>query len=70
MAKLELLRHWALPVRVGLASAYTLAGRHARARPSHLAKSGPGWATALALGLMAVIVAMPIPSASCLRPGR
>ncbi|MDO9315073.1 MAG: exopolysaccharide biosynthesis protein [Burkholderiaceae bacterium] len=61
MAELELPRHWAQRVLVGLASAYALAGRHARARLSHLAISGRRSATALAVGLMATIVVMPIP---------
>ena len=61
VAELELPRHWAQQVLVGLASAYALAGRHARARLSHLAISGQRSATALAVGLMATIVVMPIP---------
>jgi hypothetical protein len=61
VAELELPRHWAQRVLVGLASAYALAGRHARARLSHLANSGRRSATALAVGLMAAIVVMPIP---------
>ena len=61
VAELELPRHWAQRVLVGLASAYALAGRHARARLSHLAIPGPRSATALAVGLMAGIVVMPIP---------
>ena len=61
VAELELPRHWAQRVLVGLASAYALAGRHARARLSHLANPGRRSATALAVGLMAGIVVMPIP---------
>ena len=61
VAELELPRHWARRVLVGLACAYALAGRHARARLSHLAISGRRSATALAVGLMAGIVVMPIP---------
>ena len=61
VAELELPRRWAQRVLVGLASAYALAGRHARARFSHLAISGRRSVTALAVGLMAVIVVMPIP---------
>lgn len=61
VAELELPRHWAQRVLRGLASAYALAGRHARARLSHLATSGRRSATALAVGLMAAIVVMPIP---------
>jgi hypothetical protein len=61
VAELELPRQWAQRVLVGLASAYVLAGRHARARLSHLATSGRWSATALAVGLMAAIIVMPIP---------
>jgi len=61
VAELELSSHWAQRVLVGLASAYAVAGRHAKARLSHLAISGRRSATALAVGLMAVIVVMPIP---------
>ena len=61
VAELELPRRWAQRVLVGLACAYALAGRHARARFSHLAISGRRSVTALAVGLMAVIVVMPIP---------
>jgi hypothetical protein len=61
VAELELPRHGAQRVLVGLASAYALAGRHARARLSHLAISGRRSATALAVGLMAAIIVMPIP---------
>jgi len=61
VAELELPPHWAQRVLVGLASAYALAGRHAGARLSHLANSGRRSATALAVGLMAGIVVMPIP---------
>ena len=61
VAELELPRHWAQRVLVGLASACALAGRRARARLSHLAISGRRSATALAVGLMAGIVVMPIP---------
>ena len=61
VAQLELPRHWAERVLLGLATAYALAGRHARARLSHLAQAGRRSATALAVGLMAVIVVLPIP---------
>ena len=61
VAELELPRHWAQRVLVGLASAYAVAGRHARARLSHLASVGRGSATAIAVGLMAAIVVVPIP---------
>jgi hypothetical protein len=60
-AELELPRHWAQQVLVGLASAYAVAGRHAKARLSHLACVGRRSATALAVGLMAAIVVMLIP---------
>ncbi|MGN6825909.1 exopolysaccharide biosynthesis protein [Paucibacter sp. M5-1] len=61
VAELELPRHWAQRVLVGLATAYALAGRYAKARLSHLAISGPRSTTAFAVGLMAAIVVMPIP---------
>ena len=61
VAELELPRHWAQRVLVGLASAYAVAGRHAKARLIHLAFAGRRSATALAVGLMAAIVVMPIP---------
>ena len=44
-----------------LASAYSLAGRFARARLSHLAAAGMRSWTAAAIGLMAFIVVLPIP---------
>lgn len=61
VADLELPGHWARRVLRGLATAYALAGRHARTRLSHV--TGPGWrpATATVVGLMACIVLMPIP---------
>jgi hypothetical protein len=61
VAELELPRHWAQRVLFGLASAYALAGRHAKARLSHLASSGRRSSLAIAVGLMAVIIVMPIP---------
>jgi hypothetical protein len=61
VAELELPRHWAHRVLVGLASAYALAGRYARARLSNLALVGRRSASAFAVGLMAAIVVMPIP---------
>jgi TerC family integral membrane protein len=61
VAELELPRHWAQRVLVGLASAYALAGRHARARLSHLATSGRRVGDGARRGLMAAIVVMPIP---------
>lgn len=59
--ELELPRPWAQRVLLGLAFAYALAGRHAKARLSHLASVSRRSATALAVGLMAAIVVMPIP---------
>lgn len=61
VAELELPGHWAQRVLDGLATAYAMAGRHARARLGPLA--GPGWrlAHAAVVGLMALIVVMPIP---------
>lgn len=61
VAELELPCLWARRVLVGLAVAYAWAGRHARARLSHLAFAGRRSAAALAVGLMAVIVVLPIP---------
>ena len=61
VAEFELPRHWAQRVLFGLASAYAVAGRHARARLSHFAIAGPRSVTALAVGLMGAIVALPIP---------
>ena len=61
VADLELPRRWACRVLEGLASAYTMAGRHARPRLSHLAGPGLRSATAVVVGLMAFIIAMPIP---------
>ena len=61
VAELELPRRWAQRVLVGLASAYALAGRYARTRLSHVAFAGRRSVTALAVGLMAAIVVMPIP---------
>jgi len=61
VAELELSRHWAQRVLGMLASAYTMAGRLARARLSHLASPGRRSWTAAAIGLMAFIVMLPIP---------
>lgn len=61
VAELELPSHCAQRVLAALAGAYALAGRHARARWSHLAVCGRRSATTLAVGLMAAIVVMPIP---------
>jgi hypothetical protein len=61
VANLQLSRHWAQRVLQGLASAYETAGRHAKARLSHLA--GLPWRSTLAVtvGLMAIVVVLPIP---------
>jgi len=61
VAELELPRHWAQRVLGLLASAYAMAGRHARPRLSHLAIAGRRSAIALVVGLMALLVVMPIP---------
>ena len=61
VAELELSRHWAIRVLCLLASTYSLAGRYARARLSHFAVVGRRSWTALAVGLMAVIIVLPIP---------
>ena len=61
VADLELPRHWARRVLEGLASAYEIAGRHARARLSHLAGPTRRSALAAAVGSMAIIVVLPIP---------
>lgn len=61
VAELETLGHRAQRVLAGLLSAYVMAGFHAEARLSHLAIAGPRSATALAVGLVAAIVLMPIP---------
>jgi len=61
VAELELSRHWAQRVLGLLASAYSVAGRFARARLSHLASADRRSWTAVAIGLMAAIVVLPIP---------
>lgn len=61
VAELELPRHWARRVLGLLASAYAVAGRHAKARLSHLATAGRRSVNAIAVGLMSVIVVLPIP---------
>jgi len=61
VAELELSRHWAQRMLGMLASAYSMAGRFARARLSHLASADRRSWTAAAIGLMAVIVVLPIP---------
>lgn len=61
VAELELSRHWAQRVLGMLASAYSMAGRFARVRSSHLASAGTRSWTAAAVGLMAFIVVLPIP---------
>lgn len=61
VAELELPHHWARRVLEGLAAAYAMAGRHARARLSPVA--GPAWRSvvAAAVGLMAFVIVLPIP---------
>jgi hypothetical protein len=61
VAELELSRHWAQRVLGTLASVYAMAGRFARARLSHLASPGSRSWTAVAIGLMAFLVVLPIP---------
>jgi hypothetical protein len=61
VAELELPRHWAQRVLSVLASAYALAGRHAKARLGHLARVGRRSVTAVAVGVMALIIVLPIP---------
>ena len=61
VAELELSSRWARHVLGMLASAYAVAGRFARARLSHFATTNRRSWTAAAVGLMAVIVALPIP---------
>lgn len=61
VAELELSRRWAQRVLNMLASAYSIAGRFARARLCHLASAGGRSWNAAAIGLMAVIVVLPIP---------
>ena len=61
VAELELPRHWAQRVLGWLAAAYAVAGRHARARLSHLALARPRSGTSVVVGLMAAVVVMPIP---------
>ena len=61
VAELELSRRWAQRVLGMLASAYSIAGRFARARLCHLASAGGRSWNAAAIGLMAVIVVLPIP---------
>lgn len=61
VAQLDIPRSWAQRVLIVLASAYAIAGRHAKARFSHLAGNQWRCATAAVVGLMAVIVLMPIP---------
>jgi hypothetical protein len=66
VAEFELPRHWAQRVLFGLASAYAWAGRHAKARLSHLAFAGRRSPTALTVGLMASIIVLPIPMGNLL----
>ncbi len=61
VADLELPRRSAQRILMALASAYAVAGRHARARLSHFASVGPRSGVALVVGLMAAIIVMPIP---------
>jgi hypothetical protein len=61
VAELELSRRWARRVLGMLASAYSIAGRFARARLCHLASVDRRSLNAAAIGLMAVIVVLPIP---------
>lgn len=61
VAQLQMSRSWAQRVLGLLAAAYALAGRHARARWSHLATAGKGSGAAAAVMLMALIVVLPIP---------
>ena len=61
VAEIELSRHWAQRVLGLLASSYAVAGRYARARLCHLAMAGRRSWTAVATGLMALIIALPIP---------
>lgn len=61
VAELELPRQWAQRVLVMLASAYAVAGRHARARASDLASGGRRSAASVAVGAMALVVVLPIP---------
>jgi hypothetical protein len=61
VAELELSRHWAQRVLGLLASAYSTAGRFAKARLLHLASADKQSWTAAAIGVMAVIVVLPIP---------
>ncbi|OYU98174.1 MAG: hypothetical protein CFE45_17505 [Burkholderiales bacterium PBB5] len=60
VAELEMPRHWAQRVLGVLAGAYAAAGRHARARLSHLATAERKSVTGL-VALMALIVVLPIP---------
>ena len=60
-AELKLTRRWAQRVLGLLASTYSMAGRFARARLSHLASPDRRSWTAAAVGLMACIVVLPIP---------
>ncbi len=61
VAQLELPRHWAQRVLGMLASAYSMAGRFAKTRLSHLACAGKRSCIAAVIGLMAFIVVLPIP---------
>lgn len=66
VAEFELSRHWARRVLGLLASTYSLAGRFAKARFTHLASLGRRSWIAATVGLMAVIVLLPIPFGNAL----
>lgn len=61
VADLHLPRHWAQRVLGLLATAYTLAGRHARARMGPLASAERRSLMAIVVGLMAFVIVLPIP---------
>lgn len=61
VARLELPHHWAQRVLSLLASAYAVAGRYCKVRLCRLAGAQRQPATAIAVGLMALIVVLPIP---------
>lgn len=66
VAEVKLQTRWAQRVLHGLATVYTLAGRFARRRLTHFATGGRQRATALAVGVMAAIIVMPIPFGNAL----
>lgn len=61
VAELEVPREWAQRILMGLASAYAVAGRHAKIRLSHFAAAGRRSGISVPVGLMSAIVVMPIP---------